>query len=117
MKSIFNEKEKKCVMIDTWTSKKRQNNDGIFQANMKSLTVQMACICLLKNMVRTRSLFVYFRPFLIPTTNTVPISTIYVEISVCGLLGIRTWGRRMESTQTKQYFPLKAFSEFWTLFS
>ena len=41
--------------------------------------------------------FVYLRPFLVAKTITFSISTIYIEGSVDGLLGIRTWGRRMVS--------------------
>ena len=37
----------------------------------------------------------FFRPFLIPTTNTDSISTIYIEKSIDGLLEIRTEGISM----------------------
>ena len=39
----------------------------------------------------SRPLFVYFRSFLV----TIPIQ---IEKSVDGVLGIQTWGRRMERT-------------------
>ena len=45
----------------------------------------------LKKAGQSRPLFVYFRSFLV----TIPIQ---IEKSVDGVLGIQTWGRRMERT-------------------
>ena len=56
-------------------------------------------------MVQSRPLFVYFRSFL--------ISIIQIEKSIDGVLGIRTWGRRMvgaDETNEQWWPPLSPVS-------
>ena len=51
--------------------------------------------------------FFIFRPFLIPISNTVPISAIQIEKRVVGVLGIRTGGHRMVGADELWQLPTK----------
>ena len=56
-------------------------------------------------------LFVYFHHFLIPTSHTVPISTLHNEKSIDGVLRIQIQGRRMvgadKTTEQWNNFPTR----------